>query len=268
MKLVAEQVSVLVRDELKLAQLEMTGKAKQAGKGAGMMGGGGLVALYGVACLIACVIIAISHSLQAWLSALIVGAALLAVAARPGGARPRPHAQGHAADAHRGRRQRQVRRGGNQGKGAPVTASEVARRCQQLRDGNRADQGAPRRDSGAARRQGGRQGQGPGQGRGAGRAGDRAGQGPGGPGASSGAAGKQAAGESQAGARTGGALAATTAGARQRAIAVGQAAPAPVRQVAAKGAGAARKYRVPLAAAVGAGVLAAVAFIVWQRSKR
>ena len=34
-KLVAEQVSVLVRDELKLAQLEMGDKAKQAGKGAG-----------------------------------------------------------------------------------------------------------------------------------------------------------------------------------------------------------------------------------------
>ena len=80
-KMVTEQVSVLVRDELKLAQLEMGTKAKQAGKGAGMLGGGGLVALYGVACLIACVIIAISHSLQAWLSALIVGAALLVVAA-------------------------------------------------------------------------------------------------------------------------------------------------------------------------------------------
>jgi len=79
-KQVTEQVSVLVRDELKLAQLEMTGKARQAGKGMGMMGGGGLIALYGVACLIACVIIAISHSLQAWLSALIVGAALLIVA--------------------------------------------------------------------------------------------------------------------------------------------------------------------------------------------
>ena len=79
-KMVTEQVSVLVRDELKLAQLEMGTKAKQAGKGMGMMGGGGLVALYGVACLIACVIIAISHSLQAWLSALIVGAALLLIA--------------------------------------------------------------------------------------------------------------------------------------------------------------------------------------------
>ena len=80
-KMVTEQVSVLVRDELKLVQLEMTTKGKQAGKGMGMLGGGGLVALYGVACLIACVIIAISHSLQAWLSALIVGAALLLIAA-------------------------------------------------------------------------------------------------------------------------------------------------------------------------------------------
>ena len=80
-KMVTEQVSVLVRDELKLAQLEMGTKAKQAGKGMGMLGGGGLIALYGVACLIACVIIAISHSLQAWLSALIVGAALLLTAA-------------------------------------------------------------------------------------------------------------------------------------------------------------------------------------------
>lgn len=80
-KLVTEQVSVLVRDELKLAQLEMTGKARQAGKGVGMLGGGAMIALYGVACLIACVVIAVSHVLQAWLSALIVGAALIAVAA-------------------------------------------------------------------------------------------------------------------------------------------------------------------------------------------
>jgi uncharacterized membrane protein YqjE len=80
-KQVTEQVSTLVRDELKLAQLEMTRKGKEAGKGAGMLGGAGLVALYGVACLIACAIIGISHVLQAWLAALIVGVALLAVAA-------------------------------------------------------------------------------------------------------------------------------------------------------------------------------------------
>jgi len=76
----SEQVSVLVRDELKLAQLEMTRKGKQAGTGAGMLGGGGLIALYGVGCLIACAILGISGVLAAWLSALIVGVALLAVA--------------------------------------------------------------------------------------------------------------------------------------------------------------------------------------------
>ncbi len=80
-KLLSEQVSVLVRDELKLAQLEMTRKGKQAGVGAGMLGGGGLLALYGVGCLIACAVLAISLAVSAWLAALIVGAALLAVAA-------------------------------------------------------------------------------------------------------------------------------------------------------------------------------------------
>lgn len=80
-KLLSEQVSVLAHDELKLAQLEMTRKGKQAGMGAGMLGGGGLIALYGVGCLIACAIIAISGVVSAWLAALIVGAALLAVAA-------------------------------------------------------------------------------------------------------------------------------------------------------------------------------------------
>jgi uncharacterized membrane protein YqjE len=79
-KQVAEHVSVLVRDDLKLAQLEMTRKGKQAGFGAGLLGGGGIVALYGVGCLIACVIIAVSGAVAAWLAALIVGAALLAVA--------------------------------------------------------------------------------------------------------------------------------------------------------------------------------------------
>jgi hypothetical protein len=78
--LLSEQVSVLVRDELKLAQLEMTRKGKQAGLGAGMLGGSGVVALYAVGCLIACAIIALSGVLAAWLAALIVGAVLLAVA--------------------------------------------------------------------------------------------------------------------------------------------------------------------------------------------
>jgi uncharacterized membrane protein YqjE len=80
-KQLSEQVSVLVRDELKLAQLEMSRKGKQAGVGAGMLGGGALIAMYGVGALIACAIIAISGVLAAWLAALIVGVALLAAAA-------------------------------------------------------------------------------------------------------------------------------------------------------------------------------------------
>jgi membrane protein len=76
----SEQVSRLVRDELQLTRVEMTRKGKQAGAGAGLLGGSGVVALYGLACLVACVIIAISGAIAAWLAALIVGAALLAVA--------------------------------------------------------------------------------------------------------------------------------------------------------------------------------------------
>jgi hypothetical protein len=78
-KRLSEQVSTLVRDELKLAQLEMTRKGKQAGIGAGMLGGGGLIALYGVGCLLACAILGLSRVLEPWLAALIVGAALLLV---------------------------------------------------------------------------------------------------------------------------------------------------------------------------------------------
>jgi uncharacterized membrane protein YqjE len=79
-KSMTEQVSVLIRDELKLARLEMTSKGKQAALGVGMFGASGVVALYGVGCLLACAIIALSGAVAAWLAALIVGAVLLAVA--------------------------------------------------------------------------------------------------------------------------------------------------------------------------------------------
>src|ERR1700733_11262401 len=78
--MMSEQVSTLIRDELKLAQLEMTSKGKQAALGAGMFGASGVVAIYGVGCLLACAIIAISGVVAAWLAALIVGATLLAAA--------------------------------------------------------------------------------------------------------------------------------------------------------------------------------------------
>jgi len=77
---VTELLPRLVRDEIKLAQLEMTQKGKQIGIGAGAFAGSGLIALYAVGCLLACAIIALSGVVAAWLAALIIGVALLAVA--------------------------------------------------------------------------------------------------------------------------------------------------------------------------------------------
>jgi uncharacterized membrane protein YqjE len=76
----SEQVSRLVRDELRLAQLEMTRKGKRAGMGLGMAGGGGLVGLFGVGALVACVVLALALTMAAWLAALIAGAGLLLIA--------------------------------------------------------------------------------------------------------------------------------------------------------------------------------------------
>src|SRR6478735_1505619 len=74
------ELSQLVRDELHLAQVEVSGKAKQAGIGAGMFGGAGILALYGVGALIATAILALSLAVDAWLAALIVGVVVLAAA--------------------------------------------------------------------------------------------------------------------------------------------------------------------------------------------
>lgn len=74
------QVSTLVRQELELAKVELSQKGKEAGIGAGMFGGAGLFALYGVGALVAAAIIALSTAVAGWLAAIIVGAVLLAVA--------------------------------------------------------------------------------------------------------------------------------------------------------------------------------------------
>jgi hypothetical protein len=79
-KHLSEQVSRLIRDELKLAEYEMTSKARRIGRGAGMFGGSGLVALYGIGCLLAAAIIGLASVLPAWAAALIVGGALLLIA--------------------------------------------------------------------------------------------------------------------------------------------------------------------------------------------
>jgi uncharacterized membrane protein YqjE len=79
----AEQVSRLIREELRLAQAEMAQKGKRAGLGAGMFGGGGVAALYGIAALLAAIVLALALVMPAWAAALVVGAVLLAVARGP-----------------------------------------------------------------------------------------------------------------------------------------------------------------------------------------
>jgi uncharacterized membrane protein YqjE len=75
----SEQTATLVRDEMRLAQAELQEKGKRAGMGAGMFGGAGLVALYGVGALLAAAILLIGTAIEPWLAAVIVGVVLLAV---------------------------------------------------------------------------------------------------------------------------------------------------------------------------------------------
>jgi uncharacterized membrane protein YqjE len=74
----SQDLSQLVRDELRLAQVEVSGKAKKAGLGAGMFGAAGVLVLYGVGVLIATAIIALALVLPTWLAALVVGLVVLA----------------------------------------------------------------------------------------------------------------------------------------------------------------------------------------------
>jgi membrane protein len=79
-KQMSEQLSRLVRDELKLAEVEMASKGSRAAKGIGLFGGSGVIALFALGCLLAAAIAGLSLVLAVWLAALIVGAALLVAA--------------------------------------------------------------------------------------------------------------------------------------------------------------------------------------------
>jgi hypothetical protein len=72
MKQLSDQTATLVRQELDLAKAELTAKGKSAGLGAGMFGGAGVLGLYAVGALTACLILALSTGMAAWLAALIV----------------------------------------------------------------------------------------------------------------------------------------------------------------------------------------------------
>ncbi|HZN17550.1 MAG TPA: phage holin family protein [Micromonosporaceae bacterium] len=76
----SEQITRLVRDELRLARAELSDKGRTAGIGLGLLGGGGVVAMYGVAALLTALVLGLAEAMPAWVAALLVGAVLLAVA--------------------------------------------------------------------------------------------------------------------------------------------------------------------------------------------
>jgi uncharacterized membrane protein YqjE len=68
----AGQTSTLVRQEIQLAQAELTSKGKTAGRGVGMLAGAAVVALLALIALTACLIAALDTVMKLWLAALIV----------------------------------------------------------------------------------------------------------------------------------------------------------------------------------------------------
>jgi hypothetical protein len=79
-KQVSEESSRLLRSELRLAQAEMTEKAKTAGAGIGAFGAAAVLGWFALGCFLATAILALALVLPAWLAALIV-AVVVAIAA-------------------------------------------------------------------------------------------------------------------------------------------------------------------------------------------
>jgi uncharacterized membrane protein YqjE len=80
LKELAGQTSTLVRQEIRLAQAEVTERGKVAGRGAGLLAGGAMAALLGLGALTAVLVVALDSALALWLAALIVSVLWLALA--------------------------------------------------------------------------------------------------------------------------------------------------------------------------------------------
>lgn len=76
----AGETGSLVRQEVALAQAELTRKATKAGENVGYLAVGGAVAYAGVLAVTAGVILLLAQFIPAWLSALLVGLAIAGAA--------------------------------------------------------------------------------------------------------------------------------------------------------------------------------------------
>jgi hypothetical protein len=79
-KQLSEETSSLIRQELELARAELKEKGREAGKGAGLLGGAGLVGLLAAGAVTACVILLLDKAVAAWVAALIVAVVYGAIA--------------------------------------------------------------------------------------------------------------------------------------------------------------------------------------------
>ena len=80
-KELSNDLSTLMRQELALAQAEMTEKGKQAGIGIGMLGGAGIVGFVAFLALTATLIALLATTMKVWVAALIITGAYLIIAA-------------------------------------------------------------------------------------------------------------------------------------------------------------------------------------------
>jgi uncharacterized membrane protein YqjE len=80
LKRLSQETSTLVRQELELAKAEAAQKGKEAGVGAGLFGGAGIVGFLGLGALTAAIILALDTAMAGWLAALIVALVYGAIA--------------------------------------------------------------------------------------------------------------------------------------------------------------------------------------------
>lgn len=75
----AREAGALMRQEVQLASAEMTQKATNAAKKSGLAAAGGAVLYAGFICLIAAIVIGLGTLIPLWLSALLVGLAVVSI---------------------------------------------------------------------------------------------------------------------------------------------------------------------------------------------
>ena len=76
----ARETSTLVRQEVRLAQVEMTEKATFVGKQAAFIGAGSAIGIVGMLALVAALILGLGTLIPLWTSALLVGVVFMIAA--------------------------------------------------------------------------------------------------------------------------------------------------------------------------------------------